>query len=75
MKQKRIAKIERITSETKIKLELNIDGSGKADRILLPGVGAFAPAIDHLKHSGMLEALHEKVQSGTPMLGVWGHNC
>ena len=31
MKQKRIAKIERITSETKIKLELNVDGSGKAD--------------------------------------------
>ena len=31
MKQKRIAKIERITSETKIKLELNLDGSGKAD--------------------------------------------
>ena len=42
----------------------------KSDRILLPGVGAFAPAIDHLKHSGMLEALHEKVLSGTPMLGV-----
>ena len=42
----------------------------KADRILLPGVGAFAPAMDYLKHSGMLEALHEKVQSGTPMLGV-----
>ena len=31
MKQKRIAKIERVTSETKIKLELNLDGSGKAD--------------------------------------------
>ena len=31
MKQKRISKIERITSETKIKLELNIDGSGKTD--------------------------------------------
>ncbi|GIT08547.1 MAG: hypothetical protein CM1200mP30_21770 [Pseudomonadota bacterium] len=28
--KKRIAKIERITSETKIKLELNLDGSGKA---------------------------------------------
>ena len=46
------------------------DDVKKADRILLPGVGAFAPAIDHLKQSGMLEALHEKVKSGTPMLGV-----
>ena len=42
----------------------------KADRILLPGVGAFAPAMDHLKKSGMLEALQEKFQSGAPMLGV-----
>ncbi len=42
----------------------------KADRILLPGVGAFAPAMDHLKKSGMFDALQEKFQSGTPMLGV-----
>ena len=46
------------------------DDVKKADRILLPGVGAFATAMNHLKDSGMLEALHEKVQSGTPMLGV-----
>ena len=52
------------------KLVYNADDVKKADRILLPGVGAFAPAMDHLKQSGMLEALHEKVQSGTPMLGV-----
>ena len=31
MKQKRVAKIERITNETKIKLELNLDGSGKTE--------------------------------------------
>mgnify|MGYP001372547139 FL=1 len=30
MKQKRISKIERITRETKIKLELNLEGSGKS---------------------------------------------
>ena len=52
------------------KLVSDADNVKKADRILLPGVGAFAPAMDHLKQSGMLEALHEKVQSGTPMLGV-----
>ena len=52
------------------KLVSHADDVKKADRILLPGVGAFAPAMDHLKQSGMLEALHEKVQSGTPMLGV-----
>ena len=48
----------------------NPDEVKNADRILLPGVGAFAPAMDHLKKSGMLEALQEKFQSGAPMLGV-----
>ena len=52
------------------KLVSHADDLKKADRILLPGVGAFAPAMEHLKHSGMLEAMQEKVHSGTPMLGV-----
>ncbi len=52
------------------RLVTNPEEVKKADRILLPGVGAFAPAMDHLKKSGMLEALQEKFQSGTPMLGV-----
>ena len=42
----------------------------KADRILLPGVGAFGPAMEHLRNSGMLVALQEKVQAGTPLLGI-----
>jgi len=43
MKQKRVAKIERITKETKIKLELNLDGSGKSE--INTGIGFW------LKHS------------------------
>jgi len=42
----------------------------KADRILLPGVGAFGPAMEHLRNSGMLEALQEKVLAGVPLLGI-----
>jgi len=42
----------------------------KADRILLPGVGAFGPAMEHLRNSGMLVALQEKVLAGTPLLGI-----
>lgn len=42
----------------------------KADRILLPGVGAFGHAADNLRQSGLLEAILEKVQSGTPLLGI-----
>ena len=42
----------------------------KAERILLPGVGAFAPAMEQLRKSGMLEVLQEKVDAGTPLLGI-----
>ena len=42
MKQKRVAKIERITNETKIKLELNLDGSGKTE--IKTGIGF----LDHM---------------------------
>ena len=42
----------------------------KADRILLPGVGAFGPAMEHLRNSGMLEVLQEKVLAGVPLLGI-----
>ena len=46
------------------------DDVRKADRILLPGVGAFAPAMEQLRKSGMLEVLKEKVTAGTPLLGI-----
>ena len=42
MKQKRVAKIDRITNETKIKLELNLDGSGKTE--IKTGIGF----LDHM---------------------------
>ena len=42
MKQKRISKIERITHETKTKLELNLEGSGKSD--VKTGIGF----LDHM---------------------------
>ena len=42
MKQKRVAKIERITNETKIRLELNLDGSGKTE--IKTGIGF----LDHM---------------------------
>ncbi len=42
----------------------------QADRILMPGVGAFGPAMESLKHSGMLEAIQEKIAAKTPFLGI-----
>jgi glutamine amidotransferase len=40
------------------------------DKLLLPGVGAFGDAMEHLKSSGMYEALKDFVKSGKYMLGV-----
>lgn len=46
------------------------DAVARADRILLPGVGAFADAADKLRATGMDGALREAVSAGTPLLGI-----
>ncbi len=42
----------------------------QAERIILPGVGAFADAARKLSESGMREALLEDVAGGKPLLGI-----
>jgi len=42
----------------------------KADRIILPGVGAFEDAARKLEESGTKEVLLEEVKNGKPMLGI-----
>ena len=42
----------------------------KADKIILPGVGAFGQAMQELKKKKLLGVLKDKVQSGTPYLGL-----
>lgn len=42
----------------------------KADKIILPGVGAFCDASKKLKESGMQEAVLAAAKKGTPLLGV-----
>tara|TARA_B100000315_G_scaffold64335_1_gene58400 strand:- start:2930 stop:3523 length:594 start_codon:yes stop_codon:yes gene_type:complete len=68
MKQKRIAKIERITSETKIKLELNIDGSGKAD--VKTGIGF----LDHMLDLWAFHGLFNLKLSCKGDLGIDAHH-
>ena len=41
-----------------------------ADRVILPGVGAFGSAMDRLRARGLEEAIHETVKKGTPFLGI-----
>ena len=42
----------------------------KADKIVLPGVGAFRDAIDTLNRTGLGAAAKEAVKKGTPLLGI-----
>jgi len=43
----------------------------KADRIILPGVGAFAQGMANLREAGWVEALYEHVKrQGKPFLGI-----
>lgn len=40
------------------------------DKVILPGVGAFKEAIEHLKSSAMDQALHAFVGTGRDLLGI-----
>ncbi len=41
-----------------------------ADRVILPGVGAFGDAMGKLHLYGLVEIIHEIVNRGTPFLGI-----
>ena len=42
----------------------------KADKVILPGVGAFADAINTFRERGFEEVLNEFIKSGKPVLGI-----
>lgn len=41
-----------------------------ADKVVLPGVGAFADAMDSLDKTGMISVIKQIAQKGTPLLGI-----
>lgn len=41
-----------------------------ADRLILPGVGAFGDAAEKLKSAGMFSLVQEEAKRGKPMLGI-----
>ena len=55
-------------------LENQVTGSAedlaRADRLILPGVGAFGDAAEKLRAAGLVEAVQKKVEQGAPMLGI-----
>ncbi|MEI6443430.1 MAG: imidazole glycerol phosphate synthase subunit HisH [Nostocales cyanobacterium ELA583] len=42
----------------------------KADAIVLPGVGAFDPAVQHLRSRGLEKPIKDAIASGKPFLGI-----
>lgn len=41
-----------------------------ADRVILPGVGAFGDAMEKLQRYELVDVIHEAVQRGIPFLGI-----
>ncbi|MCI9024056.1 MAG: imidazole glycerol phosphate synthase subunit HisH [Dorea sp.] len=42
----------------------------KADKVILPGVGAFGDAMEKIRRYGLYEVIHEVTGRGTPFLGI-----
>lgn len=42
----------------------------KADKLILPGVGAFADAIEKLRKTGLDKLIKSEVQKGKPLMGI-----
>lgn len=42
----------------------------KADAVVLPGVGAYADAVERLREVGLFEVLKDVIDSGRPFLGI-----
>ena len=46
------------------------DDVRRAEKVVLPGVGAFADAMTHLRERGLVDAVVEAARSGRPFLGI-----
>jgi glutamine amidotransferase len=46
------------------------DKVAKADKVVLPGVGAFGAAMENLRASGMADAVLASIRAGKPFLGI-----
>ncbi|MGN0317792.1 MAG: imidazole glycerol phosphate synthase subunit HisH [Lachnospira sp.] len=42
----------------------------KADKVILPGVGAFGDAMNNLDHFGLIDTIKKVADNGTPFLGI-----
>lgn len=52
------------------KISQEISDIKNADKLILPGVGAFNKAMYNINNMGLTEAIKDKVNNGTPLLGI-----
>ena len=52
------------------RLESDPSKLNQYDKLILPGVGAFRDAMEHLQSNGMDEAVKEFAKSGKPLMGI-----
>ncbi len=53
-----------------VKLTTNPDDIDAADKVVLPGVGAFGDCMKNFKSSGLMPAVLKAVKDGKPLLGI-----
>ncbi len=56
--------------KTETVVESDPKNFSKYDKIVLPGVGAFGDAMEHLRERNMIEYIKEFAASGKPILGI-----
>jgi glutamine amidotransferase len=52
------------------KITSNVDEILNAEKIILPGVGSFAQAMENLHKLNLVDAIREKAKQNTPLLGI-----
>lgn len=63
-----VSSLKKIGEEAVVSSDKDI--ISQADRIILPGVGAFGDAIAKLNGSGLSDIIMEEVSKGKPLLGI-----
>lgn len=56
--------------ECECKISSDIEEIRKADKLILPGVGAFKDCMDNLNKAGLPDVIREEAAKGKPLLGI-----
>jgi glutamine amidotransferase len=56
--------------DARVTLTSEPDQVMRADKLILPGVGAFCAGMDGLRQRGLMEPIKQTVQAGVPLIGI-----